>query len=262
MLSEWMIREQLTPEYQKKTEIIVKDELSSTNSYLKDLPLEAEKRKICVANKQTATRGRFQRPYFAKENEGIYCSFSFYLPSHKGEQNLPNVTIMAAVAVLEVFQEILPEKEFTLKWVNDVYLEGKKVCGILAESLWESAVDQMKVVVGIGINYTIAAKDFPEELQKRAISLFPIKEEAVDRSVIVGKIVQRFFELLSQQTLDYLEVYRKHSFVLGKKVVYEQNGKIYRGTACEILRDGALWIRLENGEQKALHSGEISLLEY
>lgn len=259
MLSESVIRKQLTACCQEKTDIFVKEMLTSTNTFLKERPLEMERIAVCTVNKQTETRGRFHRQYFAKENQGIYFSFSFYLSTEMG---IPNVTIIAAVAVLQVFQEILPEKDFALKWVNDIYLDGKKVCGILAESTWETDIQRLKVVVGVGINHSIQTKEFPEEIRQRAVSLFNSEEEQVDRSVIIGKVVHRFFELLEQNSLAYLDIYRQYSLVLGRKVSFEHEGILYQGVAKEILADGALLVVLENGEERALHSGEISLKSY
>lgn len=262
LLSEMVVRSQLSDEYQEKTHIIVKKELDSTNIYLKQKMLDPSQRAVCLVEKQTATHGRFQRPYFAKKGKGIYFSMSFYLPPQTSEVPIPNITIVAAVAVIEIFQELIPGKPFCLKWVNDVYIGEKKVCGILAESTLDPICHQMKVVVGIGINHSIDTDDFPEELRQKATSLFLSNEKIVDRSVIVGKIVQRFFEILEREDMDYLKTYRKYSFILGRRVTYVQHGKVYSGEAKEILDDGALLVRLNDGTEQQLHSGEISLSTY
>ncbi len=166
------------------------------------------------------------------------------------------LTSAVSVAVAEA-AEAVSEKKCLIKWVNDIYVDEKKVCGILAEML--SAGGRKYVIIGIGIN--LRTEVFPEDIQQIAGNLCDdirsdIKEALIN-SVCCG--VCEIKQKLAEGDFSYMEEYRKRSMVLGKEIVFTQNGVSYRGVASEINDNGGLCVTLEYGETRILNSGEISL---
>lgn len=211
---------------------------------------------LFLAETQTGGHGRFGRPYFSPVGQ-IYMSLLLY-PDQIFD-DLPQYTILAAVAVALAIDEITG-KETSIKWVNDIYLGGKKVCGILSEAMSNFETGQIgHVILGMGINFAIAPSDFPKELQAKASSLFPSKVATSSRNDLIHLIWQNFFELIDGlPDQSYLAVYRKKSFVLGKKVSFTQQKKAYSGIATAITDTGELVVETP-GRAVKLASGEISL---
>ncbi|MDR2833129.1 MAG: biotin--[acetyl-CoA-carboxylase] ligase [Streptococcaceae bacterium] len=209
---------------------------------------------LFIANEQTKTRGRFQRDYFAMKGKGIYMSALIQLDETTNE--LPQYTVLAAVALVKAIEK-LSNKRPQIKWVNDIYLNHKKITGILAEGITSSTTNRLShVIVGIGVNYQIT--QFPEEIAQKAGSLFEENEEGIpSRNALIAEIWNQFFEWLKK---DYIAEYKKYSFVLGKKVVFEKKGVVYTGKAVDIDAKGELLVQT-NSELLRLSSGEISLAE-
>lgn len=210
---------------------------------------------LIVADMQESPRGRFNRPFFTAKQQGIYMSL--LLEPAEQLQDLPQYTVLMAVAVAEAIDELL-EVETQIKWVNDVYLNQKKVAGILSEAMTDIETNSLKyIIIGMGINFSIPQAAFPAELQEKATSLFPDGQASITRNQLIIQIWNRFFQLL-QQPADYLERYRAKSFVLGKKVTFKRKDQTFLGTAIAITEAGELVVDL--GEKVlTLSSGEISL---
>lgn len=210
---------------------------------------------LIVADMQEAPRGRFNRPFFAAKQQGIYMSM--LLEPKEQLQELPQYTILMAVAVAEAIDELLGV-DTQIKWVNDIYLNQKKIVGILSEAMTDIETNSLKyVIIGMGINFSIPQENYPEELQEKATSLFPDGKATITRNQLIINIWNRFFDLLTDQAT-YLGTYRKKSFVLGKKVTFKRKDHTYVGTAAAITDTGELVVDL--GEEKMiLSSGEISL---
>lgn len=212
---------------------------------------------LIVADMQTAAHGRFNRPFFAQKGEGIYMSLS--LNPNQSFAELPQYTVLAAVAVCQAIEK-LTNYQPEIKWVNDIYLEGRKICGILSEaqSDFESGVIS-HVIIGMGLNFAIAQKDFPADLQAKATSLFADGNASFERNVLIHEIWHQFFTLLAAlPNQDFLTEYRKRSFVLGKTVSFSQNGQTYSGVAQDITDEGQLVVGTPQ-QTFTLNSGEISL---
>ncbi|MGM0214255.1 biotin--[acetyl-CoA-carboxylase] ligase [Enterococcus sp. AZ109] len=211
---------------------------------------------LVVADMQEAPRGRFNRPFFAMEKSGIYMSL--LLKPETQLHELPQYTVLMAVAVAEAI-DALVGVETQIKWVNDIYLNGKKIVGILSEAMMDVESNSLKhVIIGMGINFSVPQEKFPAELQEKATSLFAHSEPTITRNQLIIEIWNRFFALLEQKESDYLTVYRKKSFVLGKRVTFERQNQQYAGKAIDISDTGELIVDLGN-ETIALSSGEISL---
>lgn len=233
----------------------------SSESTMKDAKLAfaagASTPRLLIAETQNAGHGRFGRPFFSPKGQGIYMTL--LLAPNKTFGELPQYTVLAAVAVCRAI-EALTGDYCEIKWVNDIYLKGKKLVGILSEatSNFESGTIT-SVSIGMGINFAIPQDAFPEELQAKATSLFAASEPTITRNQLIQKIWAEFFALeAALPDMDYLEEYRKRSFVLGKKVSFTLQKKHYQGIAQAITDDGQLVVTTESGPI-TLHSGEISL---
>lgn len=144
-----------------------------------------------------------------------------------------------------------------IKWVNDIYYKGKKVGGILTEAI--SSIETgliTDVIIGVGLNFAIT--DFPKELKDKAGSLFG-PQPPISRNELIAEIWKEFFTT-PEEELIYL--YKQRSLVLGKEVRFEQNQTSYQGLAKDISDSGQLLVQLEDGQERWLNSGEISLKQW
>ncbi|WP_314579207.1 biotin--[acetyl-CoA-carboxylase] ligase [Enterococcus gilvus] len=233
--------------------------LETSASTMKDAQLAVVEGKktplLIVADMQEAPHGRFNRPFFAAKQQGIYMSL--LLEPKEQLQELPQYTLLMAVAVAEAIDELLGV-DSQIKWVNDIYLNHKKVAGILSEAMTDIETNSLKhIIIGMGINFSIPQENYPVALQEKATSLFPTGEASATRNQLIVLIWNRFFELLAEPST-YLASYRKKSFVLGKKVTFKRKDRTYLGTAISITDTGELVVDLGN-EHLSLSSGEISL---
>ena len=208
---------------------------------------------LFIAAEQTAGRGRLGRSFYSPSQSGLYATLLFASPS-RTDRTL-SLTALAAVAA---FEEIRERFGITLgiKWVNDLYLEGKKVAGILAESFPHEK--ERYIVLGIGIN--LSTKDFPDELLQKAGSL-GLKEmtDSTRRELAEGIFSRLLAFLESDDVTDAMQIYREHSIVLKNRISFIKDGKEALATALEITDDGALLVELDKGGQLLISTGEISI---
>lgn len=201
-----------------------------------------------VARTQTAGRGRLTRSFFSPKG-GLY--FTTVLRTALTPSQYGAVTPYAALAVRRAILRtcgVSPE----VKWVNDLLLDGKKVCGILAES-GRDPNGTPYILLGIGIN--TGETVFPPELEEIAACLPPC-----DRDVLLRAVLEELDGVeRAVQSADWLEEYRACSAVLGREVNVIVGDLVRRATALDIAESGALTVRFENGETEALCGAEISL---
>ncbi len=247
-LCENRLSEELISDAVAGVSVKVFSEIDSTNSEAKrlvssgcDLPL------LLLAESQTAGRGRMGRQFFSPKNTGLYLSF-VYCPETLFNDSV-TVTSAAAVAVAKAVEELTDLKP-QIKWVNDIYIDGKKVCGILTEAV---TGQKTHIIVGIGINITTEA--FPKELKAIASSL----GKPIDRNKLAVLIVKNLIKLIVElPDRTFIEDYRKRSLVLGKEVVFTSKYCEQSGRAVGIDRDGGLIVETPDGTV-ILNTGEISL---
>lgn len=243
----------------KNTQLFVFDEIDSTNNEAKRMIANGlSHNALIAANSQTGGRGRLGRSFYSPKNTGIYMSYVFH-PNIKISNAVP-VTTAASVAVVRAVEKLTDIKP-SIKWVNDIYLNGKKICGILTEAItdFESEITH-SVVVGIGINIT--TDDFPDEISNIAASLNPV---GVPRGKIIVAVAEELSALCSDLSdKSYIAEYREHSMVIGKAIDYYKNNVKYSGTAANIDNEGGLVVLKSDGTLETLHSGEITvrLAEY
>ena len=207
---------------------------------------------LIVSGFQSAGRGRNGHTFYSPKT-GAYMTL--VLHPEASISDTVRLTSIAAVAVVEAV-EALTDKRPMIKWVNDIVLDDKKIAGILTEAITDFETGTVQnVIIGIGIN--MKGTDFPEELRNIAASL---ESAGVTRNQIVAEIANRLWHLsknLSDRS--YLDEYRKHSMVLGRKIRYRRNEAVFRATAVGIDDSGGLIVQNEDGSRLVLHSGEISI---
>ncbi|MDR1292121.1 MAG: biotin--[acetyl-CoA-carboxylase] ligase [Clostridiales Family XIII bacterium] len=212
---------------------------------------------VIVADEQTAGRGRFGRVFASPAADSVYMSFILRPVGAAGDT--PLVTVMAAVAVCEAIEAIAGGQP-RIKWVNDIYSNEKKVCGILAEGVSASgsgAIDG--IALGIGVNINVPQDGFPEEI--RAIA-GAVDMDPRDRRRFVAELIARVnarYDELSRG-ISPIGAYRERSLVIGKEIaVIRADGTEARAVAEGVADDGSLLARYADGRSEFLHSGEISL---
>lgn len=201
-----------------------------------------------VAERQSAGRGRLSRSFFSPCG-GLY--FTTVLRTGLKPAQYGAVTPFAAVAVRRALSRCCGINA-SVKWVNDLLLDGKKLCGILAES-GTDLQGRPYILLGIGIN--LGKTDFPPELAEIATSVPCADKDALLRAILTELADVERAVLAG----DWLQEYREASAVIGRKVRIIEGERVREGTAKDILSDGALCVLLENGCTEELRGGEISL---
>lgn len=228
-------------------DVYVYDTVTSTNDVAKELSSE-NRCILVVADGQTNGRGRQGKSFFSPHDSGLY--FSLAIDTSSPGFNFTGITCAVAVAVSRAIRKIA-ETDVKIKWVNDLYIDNKKVCGILVQAVSKGS-DISKLIVGVGIN--ISTVDFPDELQDIAGSL----GKNIDRNVLTAEAVDNILDLIFKNPEEYIDEYKNNSNVLGKEIVYIQNGISHTATAVDIDKKGGLIVE-KDGEKITLTSGEISV---
>lgn len=230
--------------------ISVLREVDSTNTEARRRLLAGEPMpQAILAEAQTAGRGRMGRSFYSPEGTGIYLTLCF--PA--GTEDPLFLTTAAAVAIHRAISRVTGIS-CDIKWVNDLYFKGRKVSGILAESLFLG--DVRYIILGVGVN--LYTSDFPSELLGIAGGL--AGAPAGIRNDLAAEMLRELSALMpGRMPSGWLDLYRAHSMVLGKPIVYTENGICHEAVAESIDEKGRLTVRLANGKEQILASGEISL---
>ena len=207
---------------------------------------------IFIAKEQSAGRGRLGRSFFSPKNTGLYTSLVFEAPADR--ELFLSLTSIAAVCTMEAIDAAFGVKT-EIKWVNDLYLHGKKVAGILAESF--SVDSRTFVILGIGIN--LSTEDFPEELVQAGSLDTSIELSDGERRALALDVFTRFLNTSTDDLSLVMKKYRESSCVLGKRISFSSGGEKTDALAIDINDGGGLVVRLDNGETLTLSSGEISV---
>lgn len=234
--------------------IQVLDTVDSTNTFAKrEVALgRAQDGTVILAEEQTAGRGRLGRSFYSPAENGLYMSI--VLKRHIPVESASYLTISAAVAVCQAIEN-LTSCHPGIKWVNDLFLGDKKICGILTEAVsdFESGAVE-SAVVGIGLN--VRSETFPPELQDVATSLYL---EGLTRNALAAAVISRFFALLDAPHPEIISEYRARSIVLGRQVTFTHQGRQEWGTARSINDAGNLEVLLPDGSMTTLIAGEVSI---
>lgn len=215
-------------------DIHIFEKIDSTNNYAKSLDA-MDRPQLVVASEQTAGRGRLGRSFFSPADKGIYMSIAFE-PDFDLDKSL-FVTTLSAVAICRAIEDVTGLRP-RIKWVNDVYLDGKKLVGILteAESNFESGKIQ-KIIVGVGVNCFDC--DLPDELRETATYL---RNPALSftRNDLIAAFCNYFFDMIGNfDQRAILRDYKRRSFIIGEHILVFNTAIARRiGRSGERLKDG------------------------
>jgi len=236
----------------------VYDTVGSTNDIAKELAKKGVYEAVVIAHHQNAGRGRRGRSFFSPDGCGIYMSILLHTEEYAEDVSL--ITSAAAVAVAEAVEKV-SGKNVGIKWINDIYLDDKKACGILCESIFSEGTGHPEyTVVGIGINL-IAPDGFPEEIVDIATSVFGSELPHEDiPSRLCAAITENVLGYAKEiKARSFLNRYKEKMVMLGKKITVHSPTESYPATALDIDGDCHLIVELEDGTKRTLSSGEISI---
>ena len=227
--------------------------IDSTNEQGKRMASAGERDTVLIAAaEQTAGRGRMGRSFYSPNETGVYFSILFTVEHPL--QNAVSLTGATAVAVMRAIRAKTGE-QCRIKWVNDLYLNEKKVCGILAEALSGLEAGKQQVILGIGIN--LSTQVFPEELVDKAGSLQGKETTRTELIAAIWKELSPFLQNFEDRS--WLADYRTHSMVIGRSIEWRERDCVSRGSAVDVNRDGELLVKDVDGKDHVLRTGEISV---
>lgn len=234
------------------------DSLESTNTEaINQAKLGADEGLCIVADEQTAGRGRHSRKWVSDKGAGLY--FSIVLRPKLEAHFLPLITLMAGVAVADALSEFAIDGD--IKWVNDVLVDEKKICGILAETV-ETATG-LAVIVGIGVN--LSSPNFPDEIAETATSV-AAEVGPVDREEVLAALTRYlnyFYEILLSENGPaeiIREWQRRSSYFVGKNVRVAIGSETITGITDGLEINGALRVRTGSDEIRIIQSGDVERL--
>jgi BirA family transcriptional regulator, biotin operon repressor / biotin---[acetyl-CoA-carboxylase] ligase len=239
--------------------IIAYKTIDSTNLEAKRIVNEdAAFEGVVVAEEQTKGRGRLGRVFFSPSESGLYMSL--VLKPFADMDNATLITTAAAVAVCQAIEQ-LTDKKPQIKWVNDIFLDGRKICGILTEGIMDMESGTIgTIILGIGVNFRHPEADFPEEIQHIAGTLFEAKNAELTRNQLAAEVINHFYGLYGNlASRSYLDEYRKRCFILGQQVSFQERKETFQAQAVAIDDNGGLVVAMPNGEEKTITFGEISV---
>ena len=210
--------------------------------------------RVLIARRQTAGRGRRGRS-FVSDTGGVYLSVLLSKKELPADRTL--ATVMAAVAAAEVVERVTGVAP-GIKWVNDLYLSGKKIAGILTEGASDAATGEpLYTVIGIGVN--VKERPFPPEIADIAGAIEPLTGASVSEEALIGEFLLGLYRYLTSDGADVLLAeYRRRSCVIGKRVTV-MSAMPFFAVAREIDDTGALIVEDGEGKMHRLSSGEISV---
>lgn len=235
------------------------DTVTSTNDLLRNAAADgAPEYTVYAARSQTAGKGRQGRQFFSPPQTGLYLSI--LLKPQSAPAAALAVTPMAAVAAAEAIEHCSGQN-VQIKWVNDLLLNGKKICGILAESQFSDADTLDYVILGIGINLLPPAQGFPPELQQIAGAVYPAGADAETAftdcaAALISALIREYRRLPEKH---YLSGYRERLCMLGKAVTVCENGIEQQAVALAADDDLRLLVRYPDGTEQWRSTGEIRI---
>ena len=248
--------------------------IDSTNTYAKKLLLESGKNfhhTIIAAESQTAGRGRIGRSFESPPGTGVY--FSLIVTPQGGITQPAFITASTAVAVSRAIKKLYGVQP-AIKWINDIYIENngqlKKCAGILTEGITNFESGQIEsAVIGIGVN--ISPSDQIKKSEAASVAGYITETEGVgatgtvlpSRCRFIAEIAGQVFGILNESADKVISEYKKQVFLIGQKITVHpligDDKSAYSATAIDIDENAALVVKLEDGSQRTLNSGEVTL---
>ena len=232
-------------------------EATSTNNVLKERAAELPEWYVLAAAHQTRGKGRMGRSFFSPRGTGLYLSI-LLRPTLPAEQSIRITTASAVAACLAI--EECTDEDPQIKWVNDVFVRGKKTCGILTEAslnIESGGLDW--AVMGIGFNVYEPEGGFPADIAEIAGAISRERQKDL-RSRLAASFIRHFYEICSDLSGSrFSEEYKKRSFIIGKEINVIRGGSVHPARALDIDEECRLIVEYEGGRREALSSGEVSI---
>ena len=270
MLEKESILKGLKTEY-KDVDIYIHDVIDSTNTEAKRLATNCATHGTSIfAEAQTQGKGRLGRSFFSPNQTGIYMTI--LLEAKKDMAQTVLITTAASVAVARAIKSIC-KVECQIKWVNDIYINDKKICGILAEAVNDANTGMIShIALGIGINMFAPKEGFPEDLKNKAGALCTDNQDddidiSYTRDALAAELINQVLDIYEHiETREFIQEYKERSMILGKDVdvVKHYQADIDNATKVKakvknIDDDGGLVVVYEDGITETLNTGEISI---
>ena len=230
--------------------------IDSTNAHVRQMAEDGiDEGYVIIAGEQTAGRGRMGRRFFSPADTGLYMSLLLRPRQFSPDQAL-QLTTMAASALCLALEQVTGLKP-GIKWVNDIFLNGKKICGILTEAGFNLEIARLDyVVLGMGLNLYPPREGFPRNLQSIAGYLFEDPQSELTNRICVA-FLNRFGDFYrNQKFMEAARIYRERSIVIGRQVLV---GKT-QAQVLDITDRCQLLVRLPDGNTKALSYGEVEIV--
>ena len=260
ILSKNEIEKYLLPQYLKNRvpSLTALSETESTNTLLKKEAADgAPEGTIVIADRQTGGRGRMGRSFFSPEGTGIYMSILLRPDDMKPAEAL-RITTMAAVAACDAVDEVCGKKAM-IKWVNDIFIDGRKTMGILTEASFGVHNNIEYAVLGIGMNAYAPEGGFPEEIDKIAGAVFDEKKED-GRNMLAASFINHFFAYYDDRVNSgYSKRYREKSLAVGREITVLSPDGEKKAFAMDVDDECRLIVKYPDEKIEKLNSGEISI---
>ncbi|ARJ51870.1 biotin--[acetyl-CoA-carboxylase] ligase [Staphylococcus lutrae] len=235
------------------------DSVDSTQQVAKKAILEDDRAMLIVSDEQTAGKGRFKRVWQSSKGKGLWMSL--VLRPQISFSMLTTFNLFISLAICEAIQPYTTAK-VSIKWPNDIYIEGKKVCGFLTEMV-ANADGIEAVICGIGINLNHDSNDFDETLSHIATSVRIHHGETINRYLfleqLVQQIEQRYHQFLTVPFTNIKEAYIARSNIWNKQLRFTEGTQQFVGKVVEIDDQGFLHVIDRNGDFHRLMSADIEL---
>jgi BirA family biotin operon repressor/biotin-[acetyl-CoA-carboxylase] ligase len=238
--------------------VVHREDVDSTNLLAFKLALSGEPEGTCVvAESQGAGKGRLGRKWFSPAGKNL-C-ISVILRPHIHPSSVYPITFLSSLAAYDTIEELTGIKP-SLKWPNDILINGKKICGTLIELSTEADMVRF-VVVGIGFNINMQYGELNEEIQNKATSLLIETKKIYERALVCGILLNHLEEhyryFRQHGAVGTCSVWEERAAIKGKTLEINQMGESYRGIAEGIDRDGAMLLNVD-GEVKKIIAGDVS----
>lgn len=236
--------------------------LASTNSYAKDHCHLLSDGHVIIAGEQPGGRGRQGKSFYSPENGGLYMSI---VVKNKAIADDLLFTVKSCLAVCNAIDRLCGVTKnggVGIKWVNDIYFAGKKLCGILCEKFTDKNGD-VCIIAGFGVNFRLDSTQLPQDLRKTITSLYDMTKKKYNPSVLCSYICEEFEKLLYSDSFsseEIISMYKQRSVVIGKEInIITEGNEPVRAAVLDICPDGALLVRTQEGVSQKLCGGEISI---
>ncbi len=232
--------------------------LDSTNTKAYELAVGgAEEGEVVIAESQTKGKGRLGRIWFSPPYVNLYLSIILRpnIPPHQASL----ITLLAAVATAKAI-EVCSDLRPSIKWPNDILLDGRKVAGLLNEI--QSETDRIHfVILGIGVNLNVDGESFPKEIRSLATSIKRERGRPISRkdflSVLLHQLEDGYTLFLKEGGEPILKAWKERAQLEGKTVKVTSFGETLSGIAVGLDSDGALLLKMEDGRQKRILAGDV-----